>query len=201
MAGITSKFGEPGGAFLLPIGETNDLTTSGKGVVSNPQNLLTSDFSDAGEDFASISDNTFEANGSNYFVNQVIRGGNDDGNNYVVKNVGGTSGTDTITVDRNIQESNGDDIFTSQYYSIQTADDPENHGKIADSEKYLNMLYIFVLLKSGYTSGQVHVIFADGTEISDFELSNKENISLVPMKKIVLDDNNVLDTVYFCKAY
>ena len=201
MANITSKFNEPTGAFLVPIGETTDLTTNGKGVVHRPNYLETSDFSDSGDDLASIDGKTFEGDGNNYFVNQCIRIGGDDGSNYVVTAVDGTTGTDTITLDRDIKEDAGDDVYTSNYFSIQKATDPENSDRINDNDNYNPRLYIYILLKSGYATGQVNIIVAGDYEFTDFNPNLDSDLSLVPIKKIVLDDNNVLDTVYFCKGF
>ena len=188
MGNITSQFGEPAAAFLLPVHEVSDLSTSGKGVVYDPQFLDTTDFSDAGEDVASVSGKTFEANGNNYFDGQCIRLGGNDGTSYVVTSVGGTTGTDTITVDREIEESNGTDIFISQYLSMQ-------YGVRDDTKSY-----IFPVLKSGYSGSQLSVITANGKELTDFNPNTLDDISLFPLKKIVRNDNNYAP-IYACKAF
>jgi len=205
MGNITSKFGEPAAAFLLPVGIVSDLTTSGYGIVYRPNYLETSDFSDAGEDLASVSDNTFEADGNNYFERQVIRLAADDGNNYVVIGVSGTTGTDTITLDRNIEESNGDDIFISQYVSLvditfNTQQDVSEARKLSDS-RYPSRLFIFLEASAASTFGQLDIVFADNTEITDFELSNFSDISLHPIAKVVRNDNNVATNMYYCKSF
>jgi hypothetical protein len=204
MPNITSKFAEPAAAFLLPVIEVSDLTTSGYGIVYRPNYLDTGDFSDAAEDLSSVSDNTFEANGNNYFERQVIRLGANDGNNYVVTNVGGTTGTDTITVDRNIEESNGDDIFISDYVSlvdILDYSDKSHFTKRDLSDTYYPELYMFLTQKSGGTQGHLNIIFADGTQITDFYPATFSDLSLYPIKKIVQDDNNAATNIYPCKPF
>jgi hypothetical protein len=205
MSNIKSKYGEPAAAFLLPVGKVSDFTTSGYGIVYRPNYLPASDFSDAGEDLSSISDNTFEADGNNYFERQVIRLGADDGNNYVVISVGGTTGTDTITVDRNIEESDGDDIFISQYVSLvditfNTQQSVSEARKLSDT-RYPENLFIFLQASAASTSGQLDIFFADETEITDFELSNFTDISLHPIRKVVRNDNNVATEMYYCKPF
>jgi hypothetical protein len=192
---LTSKMGEPIAAFFLPMTDKiSDLTTTGYGIVHVPTFLETTDFSDAGEDLADVSGKTFTGTEGNYFVGQCIRLGGNDGADYVVTAVTG-DGSNTVTVDKDISESNGADIFISQYYSIQRRTDNFNDGI------YKSRLYIYLLLGNGYTTGQVDVIFANGDEITDFYLNDDSNLELIPFKKIVRNDNNVLAGIYATQAF
>jgi hypothetical protein len=114
--------------------------------------------------------------------------GGNDGRNYVVTAVSGTTGSDTITVHRDIEENDGADIFISQYLSMQ------------DNVKRDTVSYIFPVLKSGYSGTSLHVITANGKELTDFNPNTLSDLSLFPLKKIVRDDDNYYP-IYACKAF
>ena len=184
---LLSKNGKPGALFLNAVGVTTDTTTSGKGVVYNPDYLETTDFADATEDLADVSGKTFTGTGGNYFAGQVVRFGSNDGNSYVVTGIDGT----TITVDRDIIEENGEDIFISQYLSLITAYNVD--------EPYPEDDLIFLLPASGYSNTSVKVITPDDATVT-LEPDNANDIALFPVKKLVRDDSNI-DTLIYCKPF
>lgn len=182
------------GALFIPIGFVSNFTTTGYGIVMNSEYLEDTDFTDSTDDLSNIVDNTFEGDGNNYFERQAIRIGGATGSNYVVLSVSGTSGTDTITLDRTIEETAGANVFISQYKSlIDRRDGKKPQGLYLD-------YFIFLVGTPNTTTGQLHVIFGDGTEIVDFETPSVDDLSLFPIRKIVRDDNNVVTDIYFCKA-